>query len=190
MSATTHISDEKLTSVIGPFPSPERGVPTVIGSHPSELRILYPSRSSVVVRNLQDASDTFVYHGHQSPVTVAKFSPSGCWVASADEAGKVRVWAWDNPEHPLKVEVMAFAGRIIDLAWDAESKRIVVVVLRRFVLLFVLLPLMVLIMTQWFPSMVMMMVVSVVSWFRSSLVFSLAAMRGGVRGKRPIVGVS
>ena len=37
------------------------------------------------------------------------------------------MWSWDNPEHLLKVEVVAFSGRIIDLDWDPESKRIVVV---------------------------------------------------------------
>jgi WD40 repeat protein len=79
------------------------------------------------VRNLEDPSECFVYYGHNNPVTVAKFSPSGFWVASADDTGKVRVWAWDNPEHSLKVEVAAFSGKIIDLDWDPESKRIVVV---------------------------------------------------------------
>ena len=76
---------------------------------------------------MDDPSDSFVYYGHNNPVTVAKFSPSGCWVASADDTGKVRVWAWDNPEHTLKVEVPAFSGKIIDLDWDPESKRIVAV---------------------------------------------------------------
>ena len=101
-------------------------------------------------------------------MTVAKFSPNGFWVASADETGsfffhgrpntpppppkrsayllassplttptnancplsrpgKCRVWSWDNPEHILKIEVPVFAGRIVDLDWDPESKRIVAV---------------------------------------------------------------
>jgi len=96
-------------------------------THPKEPRVIYPSGKSVIVRNLEDPSDCFIYHGHNNPVTVAKFSPSGYWVASADDTGKVRVWSWDNTEHPLKVEVAAFSGRIIDLDWDPESKRIVVV---------------------------------------------------------------
>ena len=44
-----------------------------------------------MVRNLEDPSDCFVYHGHNHPVTVAKFSPSGYWVASADDTGKVKL---------------------------------------------------------------------------------------------------
>ena len=41
-------------------------------------------------------------------------------VASADSAGKVRVWSWDNPEHLLKVEVPALAGAVLDLGKAAH----------------------------------------------------------------------
>ena len=66
-----------------------------------------------------------MYRGHQYPVTVAKFSPNGFWVASADTSGKVRVWSWDNPEHLTKLETSVFAGAVQDLDWDMESKKIV-----------------------------------------------------------------
>ena len=89
-SAATHITDSKLKCIVSPYPMTERGVPTVINCHPKEPRIVYASRQSVVVLNLEDPSDTFLYNGHQCAVSVAKFSPSGCWVASADESGKVR----------------------------------------------------------------------------------------------------
>jgi WD repeat-containing protein 1 (actin-interacting protein 1) len=56
---------------------------------------------------------------------VAKFSPNGFWVASADTSGKVRVWAWDNPAHLTKLETQVFAGSVLDLDWDMESKKIV-----------------------------------------------------------------
>ena len=69
----------------GPFPMTERGVPSSLYTHPKEPRVIYPSGRSVVVRGLDDPSDCFVYHGHNHPVTVAKFSPSGYWVASAGE---------------------------------------------------------------------------------------------------------
>lgn len=39
---------------------------------------------------------------------------------------QVRIWAWDNPEHQLKIEVFGLGGAIKDLAWGPESKRIVV----------------------------------------------------------------
>lgn len=56
--------------------------------------------------------------------TVAKFSPNGYWVASADIGGKVRIWSWDNPEHLLKLETTVFGGPVYDLDWDSESKKI------------------------------------------------------------------
>lgn len=40
---------------------------------------------------------------------------------------QVRVWAFDHPEHLLKVEVAAFAGEVKDLQWGPESKRIIAV---------------------------------------------------------------
>ena len=46
-------------------------------------------------------------------------------MASADSSGKVRVWAWDNPEHLTKLETQVFAGAVLDLDWDSESKKIV-----------------------------------------------------------------
>lgn len=59
--------------------------------------------------------------------TVAKFSPNGYWVASADISGKVKVWSWDNPEHLIKLETPVFNGPVLDLDWDIESKKIVAV---------------------------------------------------------------
>lgn len=53
----------------------------------------------------QNPADVLVYRGHNHATSVAKFSPSGNWVASGDASGRVRVWAWDNPEHILKLEV-------------------------------------------------------------------------------------
>lgn len=114
-------------AILAPSPSTTRGAPTVLSVHPKENKIIYCSGKLVVVRNLDDPSDTFVYKGHNEPTTVAKFSPSGYWVASGDVSGKVRVWSYDNPEHTLKIEVPVFAGEIKDLSWDPESKRIVAV---------------------------------------------------------------
>lgn len=121
------VDDPRLMKHIGPMPVTERGIPNVVYAHPREPKICYGSGDSVVVRNLEDPSDCFVYRGHNNPVTVAKFSPNGYWVASADTTGLVRVWSWDNPEHNLKVEVPVFSGRVLDLDWDPESKRIVAV---------------------------------------------------------------
>jgi WD40 repeat protein len=42
-------------------------------------------------------------------------------------AGNVRVWDTTNPEeNVLKLAIRPLGGRINDLAWDSESKRIIV----------------------------------------------------------------
>ncbi len=42
-------------------------------------------------------------------------------------SGKVRVWAWNHPEHMLKFECPALGADVEDVAWDSESKRILAV---------------------------------------------------------------
>ncbi|CAM9151981.1 unnamed protein product [Phaeothamnion confervicola] len=110
----------------GPNPTTERGNNLHLGVHPKEPKIVYPSGKFIVVRDLENPANCFVYRGHNNKTTVAKFSPNGFWVASADIAGKVRIWSWENPEHVLKIEIQGLGGAIKDLAWDSESKRIVV----------------------------------------------------------------
>lgn len=39
----------------------------------------------------------------------------------------MRVWSWDNPEHLTKLETSVFAGAVLDVDWDFESKKIVAV---------------------------------------------------------------
>lgn len=112
---------------IGPNPSTERGQGLVVNVHPTLPLLIYPSGKLIVVKNYLNPSETFVYRGHAAPTTVAKFSPNGFWVASADSIGKVRVWSWDNPEHLTKLETPVFAGPVFDLDWDSESKKIVAV---------------------------------------------------------------
>ena len=78
-----------------------------------------------MVRNVNNPAESFIYRGHLAHTTVAKFSPNGYWVASADVSGKMRVWSWDNPEHLTKLETTLFPGKVADLDWDSESKKIV-----------------------------------------------------------------
>ena len=123
----TFLSNNAVRKTIGGNPTTERGRGIHIHSHPKENRIIYCTGKFVVVRSLDDQADCFIYRGHAAPTTVAKFSPNGFWIASADNSGKVRVWSWDNPEHPLKLETPVFNGPIRDIDWDFESKKIVAV---------------------------------------------------------------
>lgn len=68
-----------------------------------------------------------MYTEHSCAVNVAKYSPSGFYIASGDSSGKVRIWDTVNKEHILKNEFQPIAGPIKDIAWSADSQRIVVV---------------------------------------------------------------
>ena len=132
-----------LIALTPPLPTTTRGEPVILdgngGSFNADRSILvYPSGRLVVVRDLDsDLEETegtskrvraFVYRGHTAQVTCAKFSPSGYYVASADVRGKLRVWSYDNEEHLCKLELSsALMGPIRDLAWDCDSKRIILV---------------------------------------------------------------
>lgn len=56
--------------------------------------------------------------------TVARFSPSGFYVASGDVSGTVRVWDAIEAVN-TKGEYHLISGRITDIAWDGESQRII-----------------------------------------------------------------
>lgn len=117
-----------------PLPTTTRGEPTVLDGNPGRLNsdrpiILYGSGRLVVVRELGEGggnnnNTTFVYRGHMATVTCARFSPSGCYVASADVKGKLRVWSWDNDEHLCKLDLNVMTGPIRCISWDFESKRV------------------------------------------------------------------
>lgn len=50
-----------------------------------------------------------------------------CPVAPTDVSGKLRIWDTTQKEHLLKYEYQPFAGKIKDIAWTEDSKRIAVV---------------------------------------------------------------
>jgi WD repeat-containing protein 1 (actin-interacting protein 1) len=114
-----------------PLPSTTRGEPCVLagkgGRFQGDRRVLlYGSGKSVVVRYLDryEGIQSFVYRGHLFPVTAARFAPSGCYVASGDARGKLRVWSYDNDEHLCKLDIQVMTGPIRDLSWDMDSKRV------------------------------------------------------------------
>lgn len=65
-----------------------------------------------------------VYGEHGYPVTVARYSPNGEWIASADVSGSVRIWGTHNG-FVLKNEFKVLSGRIDDLQWSPDGLRIV-----------------------------------------------------------------
>jgi len=124
-----------LFSQFPPLPTNARGEPSVIdgkGGRINEGRplLLYASGRLVVVRDFgttKGVGKSLVYRGHGAHVTCAKFSTSGCYVASADVRGNLRVWSYDNEEHLCKLDIRAMSGPVRDLSWDGDSKRLCVV---------------------------------------------------------------
>jgi WD40 repeat protein len=70
--------------------------------------------------SIADPLKAELFTEHSKDVTVAKCSPSGCYVASGDAGGVVKIWALDNPEHPVKYEGQCLAGAICDIAWSPD----------------------------------------------------------------------
>lgn len=78
------------------------------------------------MRSIDNPAIARQYTEHKTPTTVARFSPSGFYVASGDASGLVRVWDCVG-EGITKGEYSIVNGRINDLAWDGDSQRIIAV---------------------------------------------------------------
>lgn len=109
------------------MPRTTRGTPLVLGGDPKGKSFLYPNGNSIIIRDIENPSICDIYTEHATLTTVAKYSPSGFYVASADQHGKIRIWDTTQKEHILKNEVQPFSGVVKDLAWSADSQRIVAV---------------------------------------------------------------
>lgn len=109
------------------LPRTTRGTPLVLGGDPKGKNFLYPNGNSIIIRDIENPSLCDIYTEHATLTTVAKYSPSGFYIASADQHGKVRIWDTTQKEHILKNEFQPFAGIVKDLAWSADNQRIVAV---------------------------------------------------------------
>lgn len=108
-----------------PNPSTERGKPTQLSVDSKGERIAYVNQKSVFLRSIDDPSKSTQYTGHTSTTTVARFSPSGYYVASGDSTGAVKVW--DCVGEGRTRGTYQITRSINDLAWDGESQRIIAV---------------------------------------------------------------
>ncbi|KAK9118219.1 hypothetical protein Scep_016312 [Stephania cephalantha] len=105
-------------------PSTERGRGILISGDPKSNSILYCNGRSVIIRYLDRPLEVSIYGEHAYNATVARFSPNGEWIASADVSGTVRIWGRHN-DHVLKKEFKVLSGRIDDLQWSPDGLRIV-----------------------------------------------------------------
>ncbi|KAF2808021.1 WD40 repeat-like protein [Mytilinidion resinicola] len=107
-------------------PTTTRGQPTPLSSDPKGERVAYASNKSIFLRNIDNPAISKQYTAHTSQTSVARFSPSGYYVASGDVSGTVRVWDCVG-EGATKGEYHIISGRINDIAWDGDSQRIIAV---------------------------------------------------------------
>jgi len=116
-----------LQNVYGASPTTTRGKSVLLGGDPKGVNILYSCGSCVFIRNLNEPLKTDIYSEHSHQTTVARYSPSGFYIASGDVSGVVRIWDTTQKEHILKIELRIIGGPILDLQWSEDSKRIVAV---------------------------------------------------------------
>lgn len=126
-------------ALFAPLPLLSRGSTAQLDVDPSGTRVLYCSGKSVYLSPLavsavrinnapwQDCRRSEEFRGHAHDTTVARFSPSGHYVASADAAGDVKIWDAAGAGHVVKWEYRVLSGRINDLCWSADSEHVVVV---------------------------------------------------------------
>lgn len=131
----------KKVSVIPPQPSTERNFTSRLSYDKTTNSIAYASGKSAYVRSLADETsetlpDVIQFTGHgNANVTVARFSPiaNSQYVASGDDQGRVIVWGWSldketgSVEINVKSEFHILAGKVIDISWDFEGRRLCVV---------------------------------------------------------------
>jgi len=106
-------------------PTTVRGAYTKLSA--SKEKIVYTNGKAVFIRDIANPALGITYSGHVQNTTVARVSPTGYYCASADASGTVRVWGLVGEDQALKGEYNVISGKINDLEWDGESKRIIAV---------------------------------------------------------------
>ncbi|XP_034388529.1 WD repeat-containing protein 1 [Cyclopterus lumpus] len=117
----------ELKHVFASLPQMERGVAKVIGGDPKGNNFLYTNGKCVIIRNIENPAIADIYTEHAHTATVAKYAPSGFYIASGDASGKIRIWDTTQKEHILKYEYTPISGKVKDIAWTEDSKRMAVV---------------------------------------------------------------
>ncbi|KAH3678561.1 hypothetical protein WICMUC_001370 [Wickerhamomyces mucosus] len=110
-----------------PLPNTQRAKTTHLSYDSKNDRIAYPSGKSIFIRSVSNPSNSIQFINHNHNTTVAKFSPSGNYIASGDESGNVKIWDTISDDLILKGEYQILNGPINDISWDSESKRIIAV---------------------------------------------------------------
>ena len=112
-----------LNEVIPPHPVPRRALGYFIGFNERLNRIAYTLNNIVYLRGLTNILDCDVFNQHQAKCTIASFSPTGRFVASADEEGNLKVWA-PTKQQTVQLETRPISGPIYDMSWTEDNERV------------------------------------------------------------------
>jgi len=99
----------------------------VLGGDPKGVNFLYTTGTSIVIRNIENPLIADLYNEHAHSPTVAKYAPSGFYIASGDTSGTLRIWDTTQAEKICKIELRPLGGAIADIAWSDDSKRLAIV---------------------------------------------------------------
>ncbi|KZP33736.1 WD40 repeat-like protein [Athelia psychrophila] len=111
-------------SVYAASPGTTRGLSTKLSANKG--KIVYTNGKTVIIRDLNNPALS-VTRSQKQNVSVARISPTGYYCASGDATGTVRIWDIVGEDQVEKGEYKAISGKINDLEWDGESKRIIAV---------------------------------------------------------------
>ncbi|KAK0701474.1 WD40-repeat-containing domain protein [Apiosordaria backusii] len=116
----------ELDKIFAASPATTRGQPTQLSADPKGEQIAFASGKSIFIRSISNPALSKQYTSHTTTTTVAKFAPSGYYIASGDISGKIRVWDAVEAVN-TKGEYPIISGRITDVAWDGDSQRVIAV---------------------------------------------------------------
>jgi len=116
-----------LKKTFAALPVTTRGKALVINGDPKGKNFLYCNGKNVFIRNISDTSECDIYSQHSKDASVAKYSPSGYYIASGDSSGKIRIWDTVNAEHILKHEYSPLSGIVRDIDWTMDNTKILIV---------------------------------------------------------------
>lgn len=111
-------------STYAPQPNTVRARKTTLSYDKLKDRVAYPAGKLVVLRDVQDPTGCALYTEHAKPVTAVSVAPSGHYVASADQAGQLRVWS--TTDEPVTKGPFFSVQVPYAIGWDFESKRLIV----------------------------------------------------------------
>ena len=108
-------------------PTLSQALPYKFDSCPTGKNLIYTSNRHVIIQNIDQIEKSHIFSEHKYDVEVAKMSPSGALVASADKVGNIMIWK-NNQESSgtgnSSKEILAthrFGQKVYHFDWSYDS---------------------------------------------------------------------